>query len=217
MEKINGKAVEFIKSSVTGGHYGFITERAGKVFTNKMKEAMLIELKPDDIVVDIGSYVGEFSMWASSQGVKKVISYEATPTTFKVLQMNKKDNMEINNLAVVGDDRKEITLFISTGVGVTNSIVKNKKDGIIVNAINYTEIVKEATVVKIDVEGAEYDYDIIQPSIRAITIEFHPITGVDWKQKAQDIMDNLKANNFKSLYIPTFSNGWDMNTTWIRN
>jgi hypothetical protein len=50
--------------------------------------------------------------------------------------------------------------------------------------------------VKIDVEGAEYGYDIIKPNLRAIILEFHPVTsnlsgGLSLKwEKAYDIMQN---------------------------
>ena len=56
------KNIEFIKSKTTGGHYGFKTDRAKKVFTNKMTEALGIDYKNSDIVIDIGGYVGEFSL-----------------------------------------------------------------------------------------------------------------------------------------------------------
>ena len=208
---------DFVKSKITGGHYGFVAPRSGKVFVNKMTECMLIQLRPDDVVADIGAYVGEYSMYAASQGVKRVMSYEASPVTFEVLKKNKRDVMDIHNLAVVGNDDPNVELFISTGVGASNSIAKTKGISIIVPAIKYEDAVKDATVAKIDVEGAEYGYNIIQPQLRAITLEFHPIVKVDWKSNAEKIMSDLEANGYKCLKRPQFPHGWDIHGTWSKD
>ena len=214
------KRITYIESSLTGGHYAFQTEKSNNAFCNPMGECKSIKLNSNDIVVDIGAYVGEYTMYAARQSVKKVISYEATPDTFALLEKNtnKYDNVEIHNLAVVGDNRKECELFLSNGIGVTNSIEKKiRKTGKIkINAIKYEEAIKEATVVKIDVEGAEYDYDIIQPNLRAIILEFHPLAKKDWKGMAYLIMNKIKDAGFKDIVYPTFNHGWALNSSWVR-
>ena len=82
--------------------------------------------------------------------------------------------------------------------------------------MKYEEAIKEATVVKIDVEGAEYSYDIIQPQLRAIILEFHPLTKKDWKGMAYNIMNKIEDAGFKPIIYPTFKNGWALNSSWIR-
>lgn len=209
--------VVYIKSKITGGHYAFQSERSNKPFTNPMNTCMKVHLYKFDVVVDIGAYVGEYSLYASNQNVKIVYAYEATPRTYKVLKKNSKDTLIAPiNKAVVGDNREKATLFISRGIGVTNSIVKSKGDKIKVPAIRYEDAVKKATVVKIDVEGAEYSYDIIQPNIRAIILEFHPLAKENWKEKAEQIMANMKSEGFKAIARPRFKHGWDLIGCWIR-
>ena len=212
--------IAYVENSITGGHYAFQTEKSKNPFCNPMGECKSIELNSNDIVVDVGAYVGEYTMYAARQGVKKVISYEATPDTFDLLKKNtnKYDNIEIHNLAVVGNNRKECELFLSSGIGATNSIEKKlrKSGNIKVNAMKYEEAIKEATVVKIDVEGAEYSYDIIQPQLRAIILEFHPLTKKDWKGMAYNIMNKIEDAGFKPIIYPTFKNGWALNSSWIR-
>ena len=208
----------YVKSKFTGGHYAMKTERSLKPFQNPMGVNSSIKLNDLDIVADIGAYVGEYSIWASKK-VKKVYSYEPTPYTFEVLKMNKKHNMEIFNSAVVGNDNKHIDLFISKGIGVTNSTVKSqsKAGAIKVNAIKYENAIKDATVVKIDVEGGEYSFDIIQPQLRAIILEFHPIVKKPWKKWAYKIMENLEDAGFKSVSKkPAFKHGWDLTGSWVR-
>ena len=212
------KQIVKIKSSITDGHYAFKNINSKSAFTNKMTEAMAVKLKPNDIVADIGGYVGEYSLYAHKQGVKKIYTYEPTPSTFELLKKNKKPNMEIFQKAVTGVDIDNVNLYTSNGIGVTNSIAKKtrKKGLITVPAIKYEEALKDANIVKIDVEGAEYSYNIIQPQLRAIIIEFHPIEKQDWVSQAFKIMNEIKNKGFKPLHEPKFSNGWDCHASYVR-
>lgn len=209
--------IKKIKNKFTGGHYAIKGKNSKQPFTNPMGSCKSVKLYPNDIVIDIGAFVGEYSLFAS-RFVKKVIAYEASPETFKVLKMNARKNIFPKNLIVVGDDRKNAELFLSSGIGATNSIINKKKESVIVPAINYYDAVKIGTVVKIDVEGAEYDYDIIQPNLRAIILEFHPLKNDKTWMKARKIMDDLAKNGFEPTFpIPRFKNGWDTNSAWVRN
>lgn len=212
----NMKKIYYIESGKTGGHYAFKTDKSKKPFENPLSTYNKFNLKPDDVVADLGAYVGEYALSALKQGVKLVKSYEPTPETFYVLMKNKRENMEIYNYAVVGNEEKNVYLNISLGIGVTNSISKGHKKGgkIVVNAIRYEDAIKGCNVVKIDVEGAEYDYDIIQPQLRGIILEFHPRTDFDWKEKAYKIMDNIEKSGYKCIHRPEFKNGWDLTGCW---
>lgn len=194
-------------------------DKSNKPFLNRMTEATSIKLNKDDIVADVGAYIGEYSIYAIEQGVKKVMAYEPTPNTFKILKKNKRGNMIVNNLAVVGSSKiKTIDLHISAGIGVTNSVVKSnrKSHSVTVNAISYEEAIKDATVVKIDVEGAEYDYNIIQENLRAIILEFHPVNGFDWQKRAKQIMKEINQAGFKTIMEPTFKSGWNLTGSFLR-
>ena len=191
----------------------------GKPFQNNMRECHSIPLKKSDIVADIGAYIGEFSVYCARYPVKKVYSYEPTPNTFKVLSMNALPNMELKNVAIVGDKRKTVDLFLSKGIGVTNSIKKalRKAGKITVPALQYEEALKDATIVKIDCEGAEYEFNIIQPQLRAIILEFHPIVGWDWQKRAKEIIKELNNAGFKTIMEPTFKSGWGLTGSWLKD
>lgn len=214
----------FVKSKITGGHYAFKTEKSSKPFTNKMGECKSVQLYPDDIVADIGSYVGEYSLFALGQGVRKVISFEATPQTFNLLSYNISRspyscNSEAHNKAVVGTNIKFVDLYISKGIGVTNSIAKThgKSDRVRVPAIKYEAAIKDVSVAKIDVEGAEYSYNIVQPNLRAIILEFHPLVKKPWKKMARQIMQDIESAGFRPIMKPQFSHGWgDMAGSWVK-
>lgn len=209
---------EFVKSKITGGHHAFISERAGKPFVNKMTEAMTIPLYTSDVVADIGAYVGEYGLYAIKNGAGRVKCYEPTPTTYEVLTKNAQLGMETYNMAVTGDDSSKVILHMAKGIGVTNSIAKShaKKNSIEVPAINYDRVVEDATVVKLDVEGAEYSYDIIKDHIRAYIIEFHTVSGIDWRKRAEEIMQKLKDRGYKATCLPTFKHGWDFHGAWLK-
>lgn len=210
----------WVNSKITGGHYAFKKKTAQKAFENPMGTCRSIQLYPNDIVVDIGAYIGEYTLYAQKCGVKKVISYEPTPQTFSILSHNCKNrpNIILNNQAVVGNDAKYINLYMSDGVGVTNSIVKKtgKKQVIKMPAIRYEHAICNATVVKIDVEGAEYLYHIAQPHLRAIILEFHPISKTNWKQRAYKIMEDFIRAGFRPVKTPEFKHGWDLIGSWER-
>lgn len=213
------KKIEFVHSKMTGGHFAFQTENSKKPFINKMTEALMVKLLPSDVVVDIGAYVGEYSLIAARAGVKKVIAYEPTPDSFRLLKKNTKTykNVLAINAAVSGRTYKSVNLFISSGIGVTNSIAKtNKQKYIAVKAVNYAIAVKGATVVKIDCEGAEYEFNLLQPSLRAIIIEFHPIVHLDWQTAANLTMKQIRKAGFKALVEPKFKNGWDMHAAYVK-
>ena len=209
--------VVLCRNSTVGEYWALQGESSKSAFTNPMGIMKLVELHKDDVVVDIGAYIGEYSMWAS-QFAKKVYAYEASKETYDVLKKNKRGGMKVINAAVTGDNRKTVNLYLSKGIGVSNSIAKTAhKNGFEeVRAIQYDKAVKEATVVKIDVEGAEYDYNIIQPNLRAILLEFHPLVKKPWKKMALKMMNDLKGAGFVSLSTPEFKHGWDTNSAWVR-
>jgi hypothetical protein len=98
---------------------------------------------------------------------------------------------------------------------VTNSLIK-KRVGTeeIVKCINYNKIIADATIVKIDIEGGEYEIiDLIQPHIRAYIIDFHKV-GKDWKDKANDIIKKLDENDYECIIKPNFNCGWTQAGSW---
>lgn len=194
-----------------------------KPFVSPMKECHSIVLQSDDVVVDVGAYVGTYSKWCAESGVRKIVAYEPTPFTCAVLRRNLKDfdSCRVVEAAVVGDSYKgdSVELKISDGIGVTNGLVGSKRgqSTVSVPAVRFSEAVSRATVVKIDVEGAEYDYDFasLPSSVRAVIVDFHPV-GIDWKDKAQAVVDLLRGSDFVDVITPNWNNGWTRAGSWKR-
>lgn len=200
-----------------------ISRDGKKPFIPPMKECHSIELLQDDVVVDIGAYVGTYSKWCAEAGVRKVVAYEPTPFTCSVLRKNLEaySFCEVVEAAVVGDSFQDdmVKLRVSDGIGITNGLVgkKHGQTDIEVEAIKFSTAVQTATVVKIDVEGAEYDYSFASlPSfVRAVIIDFHPLE-TNWIRKAQSIVDLLHESGFADVVTPDWSNGWTRAGSWIR-
>jgi FkbM family methyltransferase len=189
----------------------------GKPYWPNMTECNSIPLRHSDVVVDIGAYVGQYAITCARYPVKKVIACEPSPETFKVLSLTDLPNLELINAAVVPDDSEETEFFVSKGIGVTNSMVTSRlKDTIVVSAVKFETIVQSATIAKIDTEGAEYLFPIVQPQLRAILIDFHPIPGFDWVRKAKEMIQELEAAGFEAVVTPNFANGWTRAGTWMR-
>jgi len=181
-----------------------------------------VPLRHSDVVVDIGAYVGTFSIYCARFPVKKVIAYEPTPASFSVMELTQLRNLENRQMAVVGNEAVSVDLYISKGIGVTNSIVlsRNKAEAVMVNAINYAEAVRGASVVKIDVEGAEYGYPVVQPGVRALIVDFHklPKDQGNWREMAEQMVRDIEAAGFEPIISPKFdASGWEQAGSWIRD
>lgn len=128
-----------------------------------------------DSFLDIGAHFGYFTILASTLVGKKgkVLSIEASPETFKVLQRNAKgrDNVEIRNIAVSDHDGDSISFFVfSVYNSELNTLNPKQYEQSAWYAKNTGREVQVATaslntlantlprapqVIKIDVEGAE--------------------------------------------------------------
>jgi FkbM family methyltransferase len=135
------------------------------------------ELKPGDVVVDCGAYIGVFTMYAAKiigeQG--KVIAFEPDPVNYerlsKNLEMNNIHNVILLNKATWSSSGK--MKFDSRGLGVSTLFVDKSKSPIIRNAEEAKSVievpivtldeelgslgVKKVDFIKMDIEGAEIE------------------------------------------------------------
>lgn len=188
-----------------GEFYTFKNSNKSTPYTQGVREFKNIPLLETDVVVDIGAYVGEFSIYALKKGVKTVKSFEPTPSSYEVLKTNLAPykNAEIFNAAVVGDDSKSVTFSLSSGNGTRNKIGDDgKRSTITVPAIQYSEAIKDATVIKMDVEGAEWTYPILEnisPNLRGLVIEFHP-SNEEHREITKNLCSKLSEMGFETVF-----------------
>lgn len=157
-----------------------------------------LQIKPSDIVLDIGLNIGMFMALALKNGAKKVIGFEPDADNFRLasknLQLNKfspSQYLAINK-AVVGTEnrRREFSINLKKNKGAHSLIHKRGRATVEVDAININHVIEKyrPTIIKMDIEGGEAECIPAIKSdnwkgIREIIIEFHHAHLLDMKKR----------------------------------
>ena len=171
------------------------------------------EIQPHYTVVDIGAYVGAFSILAatSAEGVR-VVSYEPSPKSFESLVrnvgLNCLDNVEPLLLAVAGSAEKRKLFITEGGEGssliqpVSNSCSQPAED---VECTTLTEVIRHVgncDLLKMNCEGAEYEILLNTPEeslgqVRRMVVDCHQVSGHD----VNDLKNHLEKAGFEVRLI----------------
>lgn len=131
-----------------------------------------IDFRPGDVVVDVGAHVGIVSIHlAKRYPFLRIYAYEALPPVFAELQRNLARNhvtsVEAFNLAVTGDGRPlRLVAHLGSNTGGGTSSFSDLDlaghDQFTVASVTLDQIferhhIGRCALLKIDVEGAEYD------------------------------------------------------------
>jgi len=126
--------------------------------------------KDKKIIVDIGANIGFFTFYAHMKFPKsKIISVEANPNNFKILQKNINENKLsdcvriFNN--VISSSKGKQPFYLSTNPGWSSSYKKRGSENgemIYLVPLSLSKLfqlnnINRVDVLKIDIEGAEYD------------------------------------------------------------
>jgi len=167
-----------------------------------------IDIKNNDVIIDIGGHIGLFALYAS-QFCKKgqIYSYEPVIENYNLFIKNVKNN-NLTNIKVfntaVSKSNDKIDLFLNDDQAAHSIFTKSKNINE-VNSITLQNIfeknkIKNCDLLKIDCEGAEYEILENLPikyleKIQKIIIECH---FVKTKQDFfNDLKTNLKQQNFE--------------------
>jgi FkbM family methyltransferase len=199
--KINNPIEEF-RLANWGGEKGYVLD-------------MLNCLKTNDVFYDIGSSVGLISINAAKKLVNgMVISFEPDPENQKCLKENYKIN-KLHNYSLmpiaVGEQLDRLKLYTSGSNGFSPSLKKvNGIDDFIevdVNSIDnliFNKEIPHPTVVKIDIEGAEYialkGMKNLLASLekpRILFIELHPEFLSSFNTNVEDILNYMKQFDYR--------------------
>lgn len=166
------------------------------------------------IIVDLGAHIGQFSKFFSEKfPYSKIILVEANPNLVKDIELNLKNkkNIEIIN-AAIGNDSKEYIEFYLSEDFECSSLNKNFRDKfgvnkkqnkvevkmITLNDLLSTFNLKRIDLLKIDIEGAEWDilenfskenYERIQQ----ISVEFHDFIDPSLRKRTKKCIKRLKG------------------------
>lgn len=170
-----------------------------------------VEIKKGDIVVDIGAHVGGYAVLAAKHGAD-VVAYEAEPQTYallmKNLKMNNCESVKSYNIAV-SSKNGQLIFYADNKDTILNSIYyyphSSSSKEIKVPSVSLHELfvrnkLKRIDVLKIDVEGAEYDILLSAlpedlRKIRAIIMEYHDFLGHGHNKT--ELISLLRGSGFK--------------------
>jgi len=167
------------------------------------------EIKKNDVVFDIGTHIGSFSIYAAKQAFQgKVFSFEPLPENYEIFMENIKLNKVKNIIplkAAVSSKNGKDKLFLFEGLhtGSSSLYTRNTKKYVQINTVTLEKIIKKNKIkrinfMKIDCEGAEYDILFNLPKnilkiIDKISMEYH---------------DKINEHNHKELVSFFKENGW---------
>ena len=160
-------------------------------------DLILPYLKRAKVCLDVGAYIGSFSIYAAKRSGARIFALEPVPETFELL----KENISLNGLggrvvpvqaALTGQEtRGEVDIFVpsDSAFGSVSPAhlglygVSEKPGTIRVPAVTLARIFEEhridfCDIIKMDCEGAEYDVLYNTPAdilrrIGIMTIEYH--------------------------------------------
>ena len=117
-----------------------------------VNDSVNVIVEAGDIVIDAGSWVGDFAAYASVKGADKVYAFEPTAKTFEIL----KNTAELNGNIIpvnkgLSDEASSIPLYINTnGNTGSNSFMLPEEKDFLVPAKDFGEVQSEAQTVRLD-------------------------------------------------------------------
>lgn len=181
-------------------------------------EPLEIDDLPHDItVLDLGAHIGGFVCWvAYNYDVGKIVAVEPFPDNFKLLKRNKQTiimtEVVLIQAAVVSDPKvKTVDLYVANKRSHGRHSIRptRGRDAISVAAISFSDLLEmyQPTVVKIDVEGAEYEYkkqlSNLPSFVKRLSIEFHFFKPRDLKS-CNRLIKRIVKQGFKVVRKPKF-------------
>ena len=170
-------------------------------------------LRKEINVVDLGACRGEFVDEINKlYNVKKAILVEANPTNFA--QLKTLPNCILYNKAISSINGDKIEFYEDPNSPYNGSRDFNYFNGIThqIETINLETLCDDndidfIDILKIDIEGAEYDIlenlsDEFFNKIGQITVEFHDFIDLSLKSKTQQIIDRMHSLGFKHISKP---------------
>lgn len=208
-----GTSDEFVVKEVFSGEY------------NKLN------ITTDDVIVDFGLNIGMFTLFALNKRAKKLYSYEADRENYEYALQNMKLNeidtnrYELFNMAVVGNDdvSREFSLNTKKNKGAHSLLHKRGRITTTVSCININKILNlyNPTIVKMDIEGGEYECIKSLTSysgIREFIIEFHHahLNDIKTHRKYNEILGILRSQ-FKQVHAREDTKGAWVNIIYCTN
>jgi len=181
-------------------------DSVGRVFEPQMVKLFCSLIQPRHVVVDVGANIGLTTI-LFSQLAAKVISFEASPSTFRYLQRNVRrsgsHNVTLVNLGLGNKNvRSEITFAPNNRAGGFVSDQTKASEGHITEMIDIRkmddlfvefDVAEKLDFIKLDVEG--YEKFVIEGAHKLITCN-RPVVVLE--------LNHWCLNAFQRITVPDF-------------
>ena len=168
------------------------------------------EIKKNDIVIDIGSHIGYFTIYAAKNAPEGIVySIEPHKESFEILKKNLKLN-DLSNVkpfhAAITKITNTITLYIDKKNKIGNSIFKTNEtteseeiDSFSLKDFVINNKIKKIDFLKIDCEGAEFEILLnldkeLLDDIHKISVEVHENGN---SKSIDELIDLMEKNDFQ--------------------
>lgn len=155
-----------------------------EIFVNQYYYWLYSQAKPHTTLLDIGAFIGDTAIYfAMNPNIDRIIAYEPSPNTFKILQKNiaalpegLRKKIEIKNIAILQEGEGYINS--TDAVTGTNNVLRIVAGTPTLQATSLKEEIKELknVMIKCDTEGAEYQIFKNKGNLQnvyAIQMEYH--------------------------------------------
>ena len=163
-----------------------------------------------DVFVDAGAHIGKYSIMLSPR-FKKVIAVEANPINFQMLveniQLNHAYNVKPIQRALWYEDDKTLELFTPEvnfgGASLKREFIEMQRWSIIyriqvrtitLNTLLEREDVRYVDLMKLDIEGAEYE------ALQGLNLDKHPVKKIIYEAFNQEYCDKVASHLRKFGY-----------------
>lgn len=181
----------------------------------------LLGIEEKDRVLDIGGHIGAFAVMAAKLGAV-VLSYEPDPTNFGLYRMNTAAYSQhcTGRMEAIGHEGGKRSFYLNNKKDAASHTLlpKRGRDRIEVYCVPLSAALAWfATVLKIDIEGGEYelaeDLASLPPEVRTVAIELHfPARHPE----SEKLIANM-AVNYEVLREAKYNeNSWNTLGIWRR-
>lgn len=183
----------------------------------------ILEGKSNNLVLDVGSNTGLFSMIAAIYGAKRIYAFDPQPLCARYVSESAQingwtDRIAMINAFVAADDTKKIQVETDTCFGGLKVGVQSKRTTTEINAVSLDKVFlndeDDIDLMKIDVEGAELfvldgAVELIKKNrIRNIVVEitpgwWKPNFGIEYAAGARKVKELMIDNGYKVWELPS--------------
>ena len=205
--------------------------RAITLLRNKCFRDLFLEVKKEDICLDLGANIGFASLVMWIKGVKHIYALEPNKEAFFELKKNLKGirNITIFNMAISSVTKKQ-KLFLHNSIkkkSESNKILQHSQSSSLlsdksnigdcyyeVNSIKlkelFNKLLMQPNIIKCDIEGGEYIIykDLVEVpnshNIRKIFVECHSDKYPQYQNLHKDFIEIIKDNNLEKIIDTTW-------------